>query len=205
MTLDDITKILECNVDFKCLEKINKIETDSRKIEKNDVFIALKGKNYDGFDYVDEAFNKGALFCITNNKHENCIVVEDTYLSLYKISNYIRKQYKNIPLISITGSNGKTTTKDLISYILESKYKVLKNEESKNNIIGISQTLFKMNNNYDIIVLELGSNHMGEISTLSLMTNPDIGVITNIGSSHLEYFKNKKNIFKEKTSILDGI
>lgn len=205
MTLDDITKILGCNADFKCLEKINKIETDSRKIEKNDVFIALKGKNYDGFDYVDEAFSKGALFCITNNSHKNCIVVEDTYLSLYKISDYIRNQYKNIPLIGITGSNGKTTTKDLISYILESKYKVLKNEESKNNIIGISQTLFKMNDNYDIIVLELGSNHMGEISTLSLMTNPDIGVITNIGSSHLEYFKNKKNIFKEKTSILDGI
>ena len=136
--------------------------------------------------------------------NDKCIQVKDTTQCLFLIGLYIRKQY-DIPLIGITGSNGKTTTKDLLYHVLSSKYKVLKNDGSKNNIIGVSDTLFKLNKNHEIIVMELGTNHLGEISYLSKMCEPDVGIITNIGSSHLEYFKTRKNIFKEKISILDGM
>lgn len=205
MTLNEIIKVVNGISNINSYEFINNIKTDSRLIEENDVFIAIKGKNYDGNDYIDEAIEKGAIACICNNNlNDKCIVVEDTYESLYLLANYIRKKY-DIPLIAITGSNGKTTTKDLLYHILSSEYKVLRNEGNKNNIIGVSNTLFKLNKTYEIIIMELGTNHIGEINYLSKMCNPNLGIITNIGSSHLEYFKNKKNIFKEKTSIIDGM
>lgn len=205
MTLNDIIKIVNGKSKINSDELIKEIKTDSRKINKGDIFIALRGKNYDGNDFIDEAIRKGAVACITDKSiNDKCIEVMDTYQSLFDLGNHIRNSF-NIPLIAITGSNGKTTTKDLISHILSSKYNVLKNEESKNNIIGVSETLFKLNKNHEIIVMELGSNHMGEISYLSRMCNPNIGVITNIGSSHLGYFKTRRNIFKEKRSIIDGI
>lgn len=205
MTLNGVIKIVNGKSLINSDEKIREIKTDSRKINKGDLFIALKGKNYDGNDFIDEAINKGAIACITiNNINDKCISVEDTNQALFDLGNYMRNNF-DIPLIAITGSNGKTTTKDLISYILSSKYNVLKNEDSKNNIIGVSETLFRLNKNHEIIVMELGSNHMGEISYLSKMCNPSVGIITNIGSSHLGYFKTRRNIFKEKRSIIDGI
>ena len=206
MTLNEVIKVIDGICDIEEEIEIKDIKTDTRKLNKGDLFIALKGNNYDGHDYVLNAIEKGAIACIVDKDIDNkkCIKVEDTYKSLYDISKYIRNKY-DIPLIGITGSNGKTTTKDLLSHVLSSKYNVLKNNESKNNLIGVSETLFKLNKKHEIIVMELGSNHKGEISYLSTMCTPNIGIITNIGSSHLEYFKTRKNIFKEKISILDGI
>lgn len=205
MTLNDVVKIVNGNTKLNSDYTINDIKTDSRKINKGDLFIALKGKNYNGNDFVNAALDNGAIACITDEEiNDRCIVVNDTNESLFHLGNYIRNSF-DIPLVAITGSNGKTTTKDLISHILSSKYNVLKNEASKNNLIGVSETLFKLNKNHEIIVMELGSNHIGEISYLSRMCNPNKSVITNIGSSHLEYFKTKKNIFKEKYSIKDGM
>ncbi len=203
MTIGEIKKIVngEGNVDNNI--KIKNIKTNSKDVKKNDLFIALKGKKYDGNIFIEEALKKGAI-CITDKDNNNCIKVEDTRDALYKLSNYIRNEY-DIPLIAVTGSNGKTTTKELIYHILSSKYNVLKNDKSENNIYGVSNTLFKLNKDYDLIVMELGSNHIGEISELSNMCNPTLGVITNIGSSHLEYFKTRKNIFKEKYSIISGM
>lgn len=205
MTLNEFIKVINGKSNINSEEKINNIKTDTRKINEGDIFIALKGKKYNGEDFIDEAINKGAIACVVENSiNDKCIEVKNTIETLFLLGNYIRNQY-NIPLIAITGSNGKTTTKDLLSHVLSSKYNVLKNEGSKNNIIGVSDTLFKLNEAHEIIVMELGTNHLGEISYLSCMCNPNIGIITNIGSSHLEYFKNKKNIFKEKTSIVDGM
>ena len=205
MTLKDVIKIVNGKASINDDYEIKGIKTDSRKINKGDLFIALKGKNYNGNDFVIDALEKGAVACITSESiNDRCIVVNDTNESLFYLGNYIRNSF-DIPLIAITGSNGKTTTKDLIAHILSSKYEVLKNEVSHNNLIGVSDTLFKLNKNYEIIVMELGSNHMGEISYLSRMCNPSKGIITNIGSSHLEYFKTRKNIFKEKYSIKDGM
>jgi len=205
MTLNELIKVINGNCNIDCEEAIKDIKTDTRKINKGDIFIALKGNNYNGEDFIDEAINKGAIACVVENSiNDKCIKVNDIKESLFLLGRYIRRKY-DIPLVAITGSNGKTTTKDLLSYILSSKYNVLKNDGNKNNIIGVSDTLFKLNKNIDIIVTELGTNHLGEISYLSKMCEPSIGIITNIGSSHLEYFKTRKNIFKEKLSLIDGM
>ena len=205
MTLNELIKVINGDCDINSEEIIKEIKTDTRKINKGDIFIALKGNNYNGEDFVDEALEKGAIACIVeNNINDKCIKVKDTKETLFLLGRHLRRKY-NIPLIAITGSNGKTTTKDLLSYVLNSKYNVLKNEGNKNNIIGVSDTLFKLDNTLEIIVMELGTNHLGEISYLSKMCEPSIGIITNIGSSHLEYFKTRKNIFKEKLSVIDGM
>lgn len=205
MTLNELIKVVNGNTKLNSNENIKEIKTDTRKINKGDIFIAIKGNNYDGHDYINEALNKGALACIVEyGESDKCIVVDSTIKALFSLGNYIRNKY-NIPLIAITGSNGKTTTKDLLYNVLSTKYNVLKNEGNKNNIIGISETLFKLNNDFDIIVMELGTNHIGEIKELALMCNPNLGLITNIGSSHIGHFKSKKNIFKEKISVVDGM
>lgn len=206
MTINELIKIVKGATLLNSNKKIKRIITDTRKIKKGDIFIALKGNKYDGHDYINEALNQGCIGCIVDKKINNdkCIKVKNTYQSLYDIGNYIRNKY-NIPLIAITGSNGKTTTKELIVHILKDKYNVLYNKDSYNNLIGVSDTLFKLNKKHDLIVMELGSNHIGEINTLSNMCNPTTSIITNIGSSHLEYFKTKKNIFKEKISIKNGM
>lgn len=204
MKLSELLKVI--GISSNSSKIINNIRTDTRLIEAGDVFIALRGKNYDGNDFVYEAIKKGAIACITDSDstYDECFKVEDTYSAMCKIASYIRDKYQ-VPLIAITGSNGKTTTKDLISHILKIKYNVLSNVASHNNLIGVSGTLFNLSNSIDIVVLELGSNHIGEIEFLSKLCNPDYAVITNIGSSHLEYFKKRKNIFKEKISILKGM
>jgi len=135
MTLNEIIKVVGGKTTINSELEINEIKTDSRNIKKGDIFIALKGKNYDGNKYINEALRKGAIACITiNSINDKCIEVSDTYNSLFDIAYYLRNKY-NIPLIGITGSNGKTTTKDLVFHILSSKYKVLKNEQNKNNLI----------------------------------------------------------------------
>ena len=205
MTLNEIIKIVNGKTNINSNEEIRNIKTDTRKINKGDIFVAIKGKNYDGHEFVLESIKKGAISCIVEyGDDEKFIKVDSTIDALFSLGNYFRNKY-NIPLIAITGSNGKTTTKDLLYHVLNTKYSVLKNEGSKNNIIGVPETLFKLNDDYDIVVMELGTNHMGEIRKLSLMCNPTLGIITNIGSSHIGYFKSKKNIFKEKTSITEGM
>ena len=201
MTISEIYNALDLLSDDDRV--INSIKTDTRLIEPGDVFIAIKGKNYDGNDYIEEAFSKGALLCITEEDYPNTIKMNGID-ALFKIGKYIRSNY-DIPLIAITGSNGKTTTKELIYHVLSSKYKVLKNNSNENNIIGVSKTLFKLEDAYDLIIMELGSNKIGEISKLSRLCSPDYSIITNIGTSHLEYFDTRKNIFKEKYSIIDGM
>ena len=200
MNLNILNNIVEGSTNIDLNRSFKSIKTDTRKIEKNDIFIALDGVNYNGEDFIDEAFKMGAITCITNNKFDNCIQVKDTYKSLFDIALYKRRRY-NKPVIAITGSVGKTTTKDLIVHILSSKYKVLYNEKNYNNIIGVSNTLFKLDDSYDVVVLELGSNHFGEIKKLKDICLPDISVITNIGTSHIGNFKSKRKIFKEKFSI----
>lgn len=207
----DLNKIIDITKG-KCLNqfknnKINKIVTDTRKLKKNDLFIALKGKKYNGHDYIKNIKKASGIIIDEDIEIKTkipVIKVESTYKVLFDLGSFFRNKY-NIPLIAITGSNGKTTTKELISYILESKYKILKNNESKNNIIGVSDTLFHLNDKYEMIVMEMGMNHKGEISDLSKMCKPNIGIITNIGSSHVGLLKNRRNIFKAKLEIKDGL
>lgn len=207
----DLNKIIDI-VQGKVLNKyknnkINKIVTDTRKIKKNDLFIALKGNRYNGHDFVNDIKKASGIIIDEDMEVKTdipVIKVESTYQVLFQLGSYFRNNY-DIPLIAITGSNGKTTTKELISFILESKYNVLKNSDNKNNIIGVSDTLFHLNCKHKIIVMEMGMNHKEEISKLSCMCKPNIAIITNIGSSHIGLLKSKRNIYKAKLEILDGL
>lgn len=212
MTIKEVSKIVNGTIikDGKFKDKkIKNIEINSQKITKKDIFVALKGKNFDGHDFISEAIKKGAAAIIVDkdiviDSNVSIIKVDDTYESLLLLAEYKRNKYQ-IPLIAITGSVGKTTTKELIFQILSKKYNVLKSEESNNNHIGMPLTLFKLNKKHQIIVLELGMNHSGEISKLSKVCKPDISIITNIGTSHIGNLGSKKNIFKAKLEILDGM
>ena len=182
---------------------INKIKTNSKEVNKNDLFLAINK----GHDYIKEAINNGASAIIvekeTNYKIPT-IKVESTILALGKLASYIRSLY-NIPLIAITGSTGKTTTKELVSLILSSKYKVLKSIENKNNHIGLPLTLLNLDDTYDFIVVELGMNHLNEIDYLSKICRPDCAIITNIGTAHIGNLGSKKNILKAKMEIINGM
>lgn len=187
--------------------KINRIITDTRKLKKNDLFIALKGYKYNGHDYVNKIKKASGIIIdedIEVTTNIPVIKVNSTYQVLEDIGNYFRRMY-DIPLIAITGSTGKTTTKELVSYILASKYKVLKNEGNKNNLIGVSDTLFHLNKCYDIIVMEMGMNHPCEIKKLSKMCIPNTGIITNVGTSHIGFLNSKRKIYQAKLEIRDGL
>lgn len=191
-------------------QKIRKIQIDSRKIKKNDLFIAINGNNLDGHDYIKDAIKAGAnaIICekdISIDTIVPIIKVDSTIKTLGSLALANRIKHKNIPLIAITGSCGKTTTKELISLILSKKYKVLKNEGSLNNHLGLPMTLLELNDKYDVVVLEMGMNHSKEISYLSNIALPNYGIITNIGTSHIGNLKSKKNILKAKMEILDGM
>ena len=187
----------------------DKISIDTRSLKTGDVFIAIKGEKFDGHDFVVNAFKKGASCCVVSrvpkglsSKDKNKLVkVKSTINALCDIAKANRSKF-DVPVIAITGSNGKTTTKDLVSSVLSSKYNVLKNETSKNNIIGLPLTLLKLNKRHDIAVLEMGMNHLGEIDRLAEIAKPMIGVVTNIGPSHLEFLGNLKNVFIAKSELL---
>lgn len=188
------------------------MKIDSRQIEENDIFVAIKGNNYDGHDFILEAIkNKASLIVVEKSIKIDTsipiIKVKSTIQFLGIIAKLKRINY-NIPLIAITGSVGKTTTKELISLILEKKYHILKSDGNNNNHLGVPLTLLKLNNSFDVIVLELGMNHLGEINYLSNICKPNYAIITNIGSAHIGLLGNKQNIYNAKMEIvnyLDGI
>lgn len=199
MKLSEINNILKGKINKDV--SFNKIKMNSKDITTNDVFLAINK----GHNYINEAINNGAVGIISEYDLDYpSIKVDNSILALGKIANYIRNLY-DIPLIAITGSVGKTTTKELIYSVLSKKYKVLKSEKNKNNNIGCPLTLLNLDETYDIIVLEFGMNHFNEISYLSKICNPDYAIITNIGTAHIGNLGSKKNILKAKLEILDGM
>lgn len=190
---------------------INKVSTDTRNIEKDDLFIALKGENFDGNEYLQSAIEKGANVCIVSSIKANLenlkdkasvILVEDTRKALLDLAKYYRSKL-NIKVVGITGSTGKTSTKDLVAAALSGKYKVYKTKGNFNNEVGVPLTIFNLNNSYDIAVIEMGMSNLGEIHRLAEVAKPDISLISNIGISHLENLKTRENILKAKMEITD--
>jgi len=183
------------------------VSTDTRKIEKGALFIAVKGPNFDGHDFIVEAMNLGANGAVVSNDVSPVsgrfvvIKVDDTIRALGKIAHLHRRKF-DIPIIALTGSNGKTTTKEMTARVLSLKFNVLKNEGTENNFIGVAQTLLKMQDEHTIAVIELGTNHFGEISYLTDIVGPTCGMIINIGPSHLEFFGSVENVRKEKLDLL---
>ncbi len=188
-----------------------KISTDSRAIKKGEFFIALSGPNFCGSDFTGEAFKKGAIGAITEKGIDPVICagkiiirVKTALEALRDIAASHRSRF-GIPVICITGSNGKTTVKEMIASVLSVKYKVLKNEGTKNNNIGVPQTLLKLKREHKICVLELGTNQKGEIRDLTAIARPTAVVITNIGQSHLEHFIDLEGVYREKRQVLDSL
>jgi UDP-N-acetylmuramoyl-tripeptide--D-alanyl-D-alanine ligase len=191
--------------------RVRGVSTDTRTIQKEEAFIALRGKNFNGGDFVQDAVRKGARCLVVSpsdaRKSNQCrrgvvlIRVQETVKALGDIAAFHRKRYA-IPVIAVTGSNGKTTSKDMIAWVLAKSRKVLKSEGTRNNHIGVPQTLLKLSASDDIAVLEIGTNHAGEVASLARIAQPNIGIITNIGPSHLEYFRNLHGVYREKISLL---
>jgi UDP-N-acetylmuramoyl-tripeptide--D-alanyl-D-alanine ligase len=185
------------------------VSIDSRAVRRGEAFIAIKGDKFDGHDFIPEVIKKGVR-CIIAQKCEKSegivfIKVKDTVKALGDIARFNRLRFNDIPVIAVTGSNGKTTAKDMIAWALSKKFKVLKNEGTKNNHIGLPLTLLKLDGSYDAAVLEIGTNHFGEVGYLSGIAGANIAVITNIGPSHLEYFKDLEGVFKEKYTLLNKL
>ena len=180
------------------------ISTDTRKIRPNSLFFCLKGAHFDGNLFVNEAIEKGANYVITENdwlpKSKSIIVVDDVLKTLQQLANYHRNQLK-IPVIGITGTNGKTTTKELMAAVLAKKYKTAFTQGNLNNHIGVPLTLLAIKSDDEIAVIEMGANHVGEIAELCQIVQPDYGLITNIGKAHLEGFGSIENIIETKTEL----
>ena len=194
------------------------ISTDSRTIGEGQFFLPLKGNNFDGEQFISEAFDKGAIGAfitvhgpslagrqaLSAIRDKIVIQVKDATDALQKLAHYNRMRFR-VPVIGVTGSNGKTTVKDMIAKVLSSKFNVLKNEGTKNNHIGVPLTLLKLNNSHDICVIEMGTNHRGEIRLLAGIASPTVAVITNIGPSHLEFLRDLKGVFAAKREILETL
>ena len=188
------------------LSLVKGITTDSRDIQKNDLFLAIKGENFDGSDFINEALSNGAIYAIAESVHDsdNVFTVDNVIEFIGEICSKWMADFDG-KTIAITGSNGKTTTKDLISHVLSKNgHNVSKTEGNFNTSIGVPLTIFSFPNNpSQIYILELGANQVGDINYLSSIVKPDIGIVTNISVAHLEGFRSIDNIRKEKKSIFN--
>ncbi|WGH76968.1 UDP-N-acetylmuramoyl-tripeptide--D-alanyl-D-alanine ligase [Tenacibaculum tangerinum] len=182
------------------------VDTDTRNIRKNTLFFALKGANFNGNKFAEEALRKGASYAVVDEEayktSDSIILVDNVLETLQKLATYHRNQL-NIPIIALTGSNGKTTTKELINVVLSTKYKTNATKGNLNNHIGVPLTLLSMVKNTEIGIVEMGANHANEIAFLSEITNPDYGYITNFGSAHLEGFGSLEGVVKAKSELYD--
>ena len=187
---------------------------DTRTIQNGDIYIGIKGENFDGNKFWKQALDNGAVGVIIqdvevsteeleNYKDKTVIKVEDTLKALYEIAKYKRSLY-DIPVVAITGSVGKTSTKDIIASVVSTKYKTLKTEGNNNNNIGLPLTILKLKD-HEALVVEMGMNHFGEISLLTDIAKPTLAVITNIGTSHIGNLGSRENILKAKLEILEGM
>lgn len=186
---------------------ISEIVTDSRKAGANMLFVPIVGDNNDGHDFIGSAFENGAETVVTHRDipamaGKNIIRVRDTRIAFGDIARYYKEKY-NLPTVAITGSVGKTTTKDMISAVLAMKYNTLKTQGNFNNDIGLPITIFRLEQKHEAAVLEIGMSHMGEIRYLASIAKPDVAVITNIGMSHIENLGSQENIYYSKLQICD--
>ncbi len=189
------------------------VSIDSRTIKSSYAFIAIKGDNFDGHDFIAQAIVKGAKAVIVqyhvssircHEKKVAFIQVKDTTKALGDIANFHRMRF-NIPVIAVSGSSGKTTAKEMIAHALAFKFKVLKSEGTKNNNIGLPLTLLQLTPRHEAVVLEIGTNHFGEVRNLASIARPNMGIITNIGLAHLGHFKTLAGVYIEKATLLDSL
>jgi UDP-N-acetylmuramoyl-tripeptide--D-alanyl-D-alanine ligase len=197
---------------------VSAVSTDSRTITAGALFIPLRGKNFDGHNFIAQAAKRGAcafliekdfykrnsIACQSLPKSASCIVVRDTLKALGDLACFRRKKF-NLPLIAVTGSSGKTTTKDMIAALLAARFRILKNEGTQNNLVGVPLNILKLDSGHRLACLELGTSSFGEIARLTEIVRPTVGIITNIGQAHLEQLHSKEGVLKEKSQLLKGL
>ena len=187
---------------------------DSREIKQNDVYLGIKGENINGSKFFEDAFQKGAIGAILQDiditeeqkqKYQNkfIIKVENTIKAMQQIATYKREKY-SIPVVAITGSVGKTSTKDMVASVMNQKFNTLKTQGNYNNHIGVPLTIFNLKNE-EAMCIEMGMNHLGEISTLTKIAKPTVAIITNVGTAHIGELGSRENILKAKLEILEGL
>ena len=200
---------------FKCKNilpniQINNIKIDSREVKENDIFVAIKGENFDGHDFISQAFQNGALAVITEKKFELdknlenqkfVFVVENSILALQKIAKFYKSKFQ-VKVIAITGSVGKSTVKEMLASILSQKFNIIKNQKNFNGQIGVPLTVFNLTDETQFMICEVGVSMPGEMKKLAEILTPDYVIINNIGISHIGNFNNINNIAKEKFDIL---
>ncbi len=186
--------------------EITCISTDTRQLPEGCLFLALRGARFDGHDFVQQAIEAGAAAAVTETQIGDlpCIVVKNTGQALLDMASVYREQF-DIPLVGVTGSVGKTTTKEMIACVLSEKFSTLKTAQNLNNEIGMPKTLFGLTKEHGAVVIEMGMNHFGEISRMSNSAKPTMAVITNIGYSHIEHLGSQEGILKAKLEMLEGM
>ncbi len=190
--------------------KIKGVSIDSRTAKPGDVFIAIKGEKFDGHDFIAQVIRKSAAALVVSesikisDKRIPVIRVDDTTKALGSLARFHRDRF-SIPVIAITGSAGKTTTKEMVAAVLKTQYKVLKNIATENNHVGVPLTLLRIKKSHEAVVVEFGTNHFGEIRRLTFIANPTAAILTNIGESHLGFLKNLQGVFREKYDLVESM
>ena len=193
---------------YQKFKRCSGVNTDTRNIDKNSMFFALKGPNFNANLFAAEAIKKGSKYAVVDDPEvadsDRFILVENSLTTLQQLANYHRSQL-SVPIIGITGSNGKTTSKELINAVLSTQYKVAATKENLNNHIGVPLTLLSIDKRDEIAIVEMGANHVGEIEFLCDLCNPNFGLITNIGKAHIEGFGSIENIIETKKALYNSI
>ncbi len=211
LTLENITKA--CRGTYHgperlLLEEVTNVVIDSRKVEPGNLFVAIDGENVNAHQFIPDTIAKGAL-CVVSHEDPGdtdypCILVESTGQALLDIAKLYRDSF-DVKVVGITGSVGKTSTKEMIAAVVSQKYKVHKTLGNFNNEWGLPLTIFQMDGSHEVAILEMGVNHFGEMRRLSSVASPDICVITNIGVAHLEFFKTREGILQEKSQMIQDM
>lgn len=200
-----VTENMEIAELYKCFMECGKVTTDSRNCPEGSMFIALRGETFNGNAFAAQALKQGCRYAVIDESEyagEGTILVDNCLQALQQLANYHRRQLKT-PVIGITGTNGKTTTKELISTVLSRKFNTLYTEGNFNNHIGVPLTLLRLTKEHEMAVVEMGANHPGEIKTLVHIAEPDYGIITNVGKAHLQGFGSFEGVIRTKGELYD--
>ena len=211
LTLAKIAEFISAEGDFSREEVAQAYSIDSRTVGKGELFFAVRGERLDGHDFVDAALERGALVAVVRKDQwhryswtDRVLVVDDTLVALQTLATAVRKVWGK-PLVGVTGSAGKTTTKETIAHVLASKFRVLKSEGNFNNHFGLPLMLLKLEPEHDVAVIEMGMSHAGEIRALAKIAQPEIGVVTNVAPVHLEFFDSLAGIARAKYELIESL
>ncbi len=213
LPLGQIAEFISATGDFPQDESVTGYSIDSRTVGPGQLFFAVKGERFDGHDFVEQALEKGATSAVVRKDQLGrysgepkikLLAVEDTLLALQALATAVRKLWGK-PLIAVTGSAGKTTTKEAIAHVLSSQFQVMKSEGNFNNHFGLPLMLLKLGPEYDLAVIEMGMSHAGEIRSLAKIAQPEIGVVTNVAAVHLEFFDSLAGIARAKYELVESL